>query len=81
MGVYVTKENNHVTIHLDHSERKNIKIVVKTVEQNKQVKRGATDYNLFISNALKLLAFEHPNLPSSQRMKYAQQMYRESKGC
>ena len=39
--------------------------------------RGPTKYNLFISAALKKIAEENPDMPSTERMQLAQDLYRK----
>lgn len=47
--------------------------------QKKRGPRGPTAYNTFISNSLKGIALEYPDMPRNDRMRMAQERYRDHK--
>jgi hypothetical protein len=51
---------------------------IKTKTKIQVTHRGPSKYNIFISNALKEIGKKYPDIPSTDRMKIAQQMYHKN---
>ena len=56
-----------------------IRAIVCPVELKCKINRTRTEYNRHVSNVLKALAAERPEMPRNDRMKYAVNSWSESK--